>query len=67
LIKAAGQFSRPDRDELARRKRWCKANKRKMEARSNCSRNRIRFARESGIYGTKLLAAELEKKKALGA
>jgi len=70
LIKAAGQFSRPDRDELARRKKdGVKANKRKMEKRDRTARKEtgIRFARESAVFmAPKLLAAaELENKETL--
>ena len=70
LIKAAGQFSRPDRDELTRRKKdGVKANKRKMEKRDRTARKEtgIRFARESAVFmAPKLLAAaELENKETL--
>ncbi len=53
LIKAAGQFSRPDRDELARRKKDGKlASKRKMEKRDRSARKvtGIREAREASIF-----------------
>lgn len=53
LIKAAGQFSRPDRDELARRKKDGKlALKRKLEKRDKTARRQtgIRIAREAAIF-----------------
>jgi NAD(P)-dependent dehydrogenase (short-subunit alcohol dehydrogenase family) len=60
LIKAADQFSRPDRDELSRRKKDGKvAAKRKMEKRDRTARKEtgIRHARESGVFmAPKLLA-----------
>lgn len=70
LIKVAGQFSRPDRDELSRRKKdGAKATKRKMEKRDRTARKEtgIRFARESAVFmAPKLLAAaELDNKEAL--
>ncbi|MCW2119850.1 SDR family oxidoreductase [Flavobacterium sp. 7A] len=70
LIKAAGQFARPDRDELSRRKKdGAKAAKRKMEKRDRTARKEtgIRSARESAIFmAPKLLAAaELENKETL--
>jgi NAD(P)-dependent dehydrogenase (short-subunit alcohol dehydrogenase family) len=70
LIRAAGQFSRPDRDELSRRKKdGAKATKRKMEKRDRTARKEtgIRFARESTVFmAPKLLAAaELENKETL--
>jgi NAD(P)-dependent dehydrogenase (short-subunit alcohol dehydrogenase family) len=60
LIKAAGRFSRPDRDELSRRKRDGKvAAKRKMEKRDRTARKEtgIRHAREASVFmAPKLLA-----------
>ncbi|MFT5963977.1 MAG: hypothetical protein ACI9L6_000700 [Flavobacterium sp.] len=60
LIKAADQFSRPDRDELSRRKKDGKvAAKRKMEKRDRTARKEtgIRHTRESGVFmAPKLLA-----------
>jgi NAD(P)-dependent dehydrogenase (short-subunit alcohol dehydrogenase family) len=60
LIKAAGQFSRPDRDELSRRKKDGKlAAKRKMEKRDKTARKAtgIRYAREASVFvAPKLLA-----------
>jgi predicted phage gp36 major capsid-like protein len=54
LIRAAGQFSRPDRDELHAEKDGAKATKRKMEKdRTARKETGIRFARVSYIYGTK--------------
>ena len=53
LIKAAGQFSRPNRDELSRRKKDGKlAAKRKMEKRDRTVRKEtgIRHAREASIF-----------------
>jgi NAD(P)-dependent dehydrogenase (short-subunit alcohol dehydrogenase family) len=53
LIKAAGQFSRPDRDELIRRKKDGKlASKRKMEKKDRTARKvtGIREAREANIF-----------------
>lgn len=61
LIKAAGQFARPDRDELSRRKKDGKlAAKRKMENRDRTARKEtgIRHAREASVFiAPKLLAA----------
>ncbi len=61
LIKAAGQFSRPDREELARRKKDGKsALKRKMEKKDKTARKvtGIRTAREAAVFvAPKLLAA----------
>jgi NAD(P)-dependent dehydrogenase (short-subunit alcohol dehydrogenase family) len=67
LIKAAGQFSRPDRDELSRRKKDGKlALKRKMEKKDKTARKEtgIRSAREASVFvAPKLLAAsDLEQK-----
>lgn len=60
LIKAAGQFSRPNRDELARRKKDGKlAAKRKMEKKDRTARKvtGIREAREASVFvAPKLLA-----------
>ena len=60
LIKAAGMFSRPDRDELSRRKKDGKvAAKRKMEKRDRTARKEtgIRHAREATVFmAPKLLA-----------
>jgi len=53
LIKAAGQFSRPDRDELSRRKKDAKlVAKRKMEKRDKTARKvtGIREAREASVF-----------------
>src|SRR6187402_3602085 len=60
LIKAAGQFSRPDRDEFAKRKKDGKAlAKRKQEKKDRTARKvtGIRSAREASIFvAPKLLA-----------
>ena len=60
LIKAAGQFSRPDREELSRRKKDGKAvAKRKQEKRDRTARKEtgIRHAREASVFvAPKLLA-----------
>jgi len=60
LIKAAGQFSRPDRDELSRRKKDGKlVAKRKQEKKDKTARKAtgIREAREAPIFvAPKLLA-----------
>ena len=60
LIKAAGQFSRPDRDELSRRKKDGKAvAKRKKEKQDRTARKEtgIRHAREASVFkAPKLLA-----------
>ncbi|MFN4764009.1 SDR family NAD(P)-dependent oxidoreductase [Gillisia sp. Q332] len=53
LIKVAGMFSRPNRDEFSRRKKdGKKAAKRKLEARDKTARKEtgIRNARESSIF-----------------
>jgi len=53
LIKAAGQFSRPDRDELARRKKDGKlVAKRKKEKQDKTARKEtgIRHAREASVF-----------------
>src|SRR3970040_2330873 len=53
LLKAAGQFSRPNRDELARRKKDGKAvAKRKQEKKDKTARKEtgIRYARERSIF-----------------
>ena len=70
LIKAAGQFSRPDREELSRRKKDGKlAAKRKMEKKDKTARKEtgIRSAREASVFvAPKLLAlTDLELKKTL--
>lgn len=70
LIKAAGLFSRPSREEFSRRKKdGKKAVKRKMAARDKHARKEtgIRSARESAIFvAPKLLnAADLTAKKEL--
>ncbi len=70
LIKAAGQFSRPDREEFARRKKDGKAvAKRKLEAKDRTARREtgIRSAREASIFvAPKLLAAhDLNSKEEL--
>ncbi len=60
LIKAAGQFSRPDRDELARRKKDGRlVAKRKKENKDKTARKvtGIRHAREAAVFvAPKLLA-----------
>src|SRR3954466_12269589 len=60
LIKAAGQFSRPDREEFAKRKKDGKAiAKRKQEKKDRTARKEtgIRSAREASIFvAPKLLA-----------
>jgi NAD(P)-dependent dehydrogenase (short-subunit alcohol dehydrogenase family) len=70
LIKAAGQFSRPDRDEFAKRKKDGKAlAKRKQEKKDRTARKEtgIRSARESSVFvAPKLLAShDLEHKEQL--
>ncbi|MFM9988794.1 SDR family NAD(P)-dependent oxidoreductase [Flavobacterium sp.] len=70
LIKAAGQFSRPDREEFSRRKKDGKAlAKRKMETKDKTARKEtgIRSAREANIFvAPKLLAFnDLELKEQL--
>lgn len=70
LIKAAGQFSRPNRDEFSRRKKdGKKLAQRKLEAKDKNARKEtgIRNARESVVFeAPKLLPmAELEFKKPL--
>jgi len=70
LIKAAGLFSRPSREEFSRRKKdGKKAVKRKMAARDKHARKEtgIRSARESVVFvAPKLLsAADLTSKKEL--
>ena len=70
LIKAAGQFSRPDRDELTRRKKDGKAAlKRKMEKKDRTSRKvtGIREAREADVFvAPRLLQRfDLDSKEAL--
>lgn len=53
LIKAAGQFSRPNREEFSRRKKdGKKAAKRKLEARDKKARKEtgIRHAREAAVF-----------------
>lgn len=61
LIKAAGQFSRPDREEFAKRKKDAKAlAKRKEEKKNRTARKEtgIRSAREASVFiAPKLLAA----------
>jgi NAD(P)-dependent dehydrogenase (short-subunit alcohol dehydrogenase family) len=63
LIKAAGQFSRPDRDEFSRRKKDAKAlAKKKEETRDRVARKEtgIRSAREASVFvAPKLLASNL--------
>ena len=60
LIKAAGMFSRPDRDELSRRKKDGKlVAKRKKEKQDRTARKEtgIRYAREASVFvAPKLLA-----------
>lgn len=70
LIKVAGMFSRPSRDEFSRRKKdGKKAAKRKLEAKEKTARKEtgIRNAREEIVFSApKLLAsADLESKKQL--
>ena len=70
LIKAAGQFSRPDRDELSRRKKDGKlVAKRKKEKQDRTARKEtgIRYAREASVFmAPKLLAfKELNSKEQL--
>ena len=70
LLIAAGQFSRPDRDELARRKKDGKAiAKRKKEKQDRTARKEtgIRYAREAAVFeAPKLLAAtDLQSKEQL--
>ena len=70
LIKAAGQFSRPDREELAKRKKDGKAiAKRKQEKKDRTARKEtgIRSAREAIVFvAPKLLAVQdLEHKEPL--
>ncbi|MEX1384545.1 MAG: oxidoreductase, partial [Lutibacter sp.] len=70
LIKIAGMFSRPSREEFSRRKKdGKKAIKRKMAARDKHARKEtgIRSARESVVFvAPKLLnAADLTNKKVL--
>lgn len=70
LIKAAGQFSRPDRQEFAKRKKDGKAvAKRKQEAKDRTARKEtgIRSAREASVFvAPKLLAAhDLNSKEEL--
>ena len=70
LIKAAGKFSRPDREEFAKRKKDAKAlAKRKEEKRDRTARKEtgIRSAREASIFvAPKLLASnELLNKEVL--
>ena len=61
LIKFAGMFSRPNRDEFSRRKKdGKKAAKRKLEAKDKTARKEtgIRNARESAVFiAPKLLSA----------
>lgn len=61
LIKAAGKFSRPDREEFAKRKKDAKAlAKRKEEKRDRVARKEtgIRSAREASVFvAPKLLAS----------
>jgi len=61
LIKSAGQFSRPNRDELAKRKKDGKAvAKRKQEKKDRTARKEtgIRYAREASVFvAPKLLAS----------
>lgn len=70
LIKAAGQFSRPNRDEFSRRKKdGKKAAKRKLEARDKKARKEtgIRHAREAAVFvAPKLLPmGHISKKESL--
>jgi len=70
LLKAAGQLSRPSREEFSRRiKDAKKAAKRKQAAKDKSARNEtgIRYARENPIFeAPKLLsAADLEQKDTL--
>ena len=60
LIKVAGMFSRPSRDEFSRRKKdGKKAAKRKLEARDKTARKitGIRSARESAVFDAPKLIA----------
>jgi NAD(P)-dependent dehydrogenase (short-subunit alcohol dehydrogenase family) len=68
LIRAAGQFSRPDREEFSRRKKDGKlAAKRKLEKKDRTARKEtgIRSAREANVFvAPKLLAShELNHKE----
>jgi hypothetical protein len=69
LIRAAGQFSRPDRDELARRKKdGAKATKRKMENETEplVKKQELDLLESAIFMAPKLLAAaELENKETL--
>ncbi len=70
LIKAAGQFSRPNREEFSRRKKdGKKAAKRKLEAKDKKARKEtgIRHAREADVFvAPKLLPmAHISKKEPL--
>lgn len=70
LIKVAGMFSRPDRDEFSRRKKdGKKVAKRKLAAKEKNSRKEtgIRNAREAAVFiAPKLLPlADLERKEQL--
>jgi len=70
LIKAAGQFSRPDREELSRRKKDGRlVAKRKKEKQDKTARKEtgIRYAREASVFvAPKLLAYhELTNKEQL--
>jgi NAD(P)-dependent dehydrogenase (short-subunit alcohol dehydrogenase family) len=70
LFIAAGQLSRPDRDELARRKKDGKAiAKRKKEKQDRTARKEtgIRYAREAAVFEAPklLLATDLQSKEQL--
>lgn len=70
LIKVAGMFSRPDRDEFSRRKKdGKKVAKRKLAAKEKTARKEtgIRNAREASVFvAPKLLPmGDLEKKESL--
>ncbi|MBP8793022.1 MAG: oxidoreductase, partial [Lutibacter sp.] len=66
LIKAAGQLTRPDRDEFSRRKKDVKkAKKRKMIAKDRHARKEtgIRSAREASIFTAPLMIDLTGKKE----
>ena len=63
LLKAAGQFSRPNRDELAKRKKGGKAvAKRKQEKKDRTARKEtgIRYAREASVFVAPKLSSGLQ-------
>ncbi|WP_070786716.1 SDR family oxidoreductase [Flavobacterium crassostreae] len=70
LIKAAGQFSRPDREEFSRRKKDAKAiAKRKKEKQDRTARKEtgIRYARESAVFVAPICiaATDIDQKEQL--